>query len=81
MNKNFIHPETQEGEVFLINSTKKNFNSMPWTSKRLGITAFDAQGNRIDVANWRPTFIAKGELSGLRISDVRRSLREQFAKN
>ncbi len=78
MNKDFIHPEKLEGEIFLINSTKKNFSSIPWPSKRLGSLAFDGQGRRIEAKDWRPTFISENELSGVRINDARRSLRERF---
>lgn len=74
----FIHPETQQGEVFFVNAHDADFEVMSWTSKRKGLHTYDGEGNRIEHDDWFPVFIQKKELESQELSlmDLRRKWRE-----
>lgn len=47
-NFNKSHPEKLEDEIFLTNATHSGFENLRWRTKRLGVTAFDENGERVD---------------------------------
>lgn len=56
------HPETKDGEMFLTNATKDDFQRIGWKSKRMGNIAYDVNGNSIDPINALfPVFVQKQE--------------------
>ncbi len=55
------HPELEEEEVFLGNTTPQDFyQEYSWDTKRAGVRAFDLNGNR--VPNLVPVFVKRKEL-------------------
>ncbi len=82
MNDYFIHPEAEEGEIFLTNSNERLFNDMLWRTKRKGSVALDGNGLMTDDADWFPVFISKLELrnSGKDIGEIRRNLRKKHSE-
>ena len=53
-----LHPELRKNEIFLTNSTKKDFELIGYSSKRLGLIAYDINNNVIPKINsLYPVFI------------------------
>ncbi len=79
MEKEFVHPETQQGEVFFMNSNAKGFGAMGLETKRMGSTTYDGEGNRISHDDWSPVFIQQKEIDSQELSlmDLRRKWREE----
>lgn len=78
MAEEFIHPETQQGETFFINTDTKGFSLMEWNTKRKGLQTYDGEGNRIEHDDWFSVFIQKEELEkqNLSLQELRRKWRE-----
>ena len=57
--KQFKHPECQEGEVFLTNSSDYG-SGVGWKTKRIGEIAYDKSGKV--VKGLRPVFVQAAEL-------------------
>lgn len=76
----FLHPELEEGEVFLTNSNLKAFNQMSWKTKRKGRVALDGKGLMTNNDDWFPVFISSNELkvSGFDIKDIRSEIRQKI---
>ncbi len=56
------HPEIREGEIFLTNSTVKEYEKVGWKTKRMGYIALDVNGNIIDsTSGLFPVFLQKKE--------------------
>ena len=58
------HPEIEEGEIFLGNSTEEDYQKIGWKTKRKANIAFDRSGNTI--IGLFPVFIQKREYDGSR---------------
>ena len=60
--KPFVHPEMQEGEVFLTNFFLgiSHLEDIGWQTKRLGDVAYHNDGTA--VPNARPVFVRRDEL-------------------
>lgn len=56
------HPEIREGEIFLANCSKEDFQIMTWQTKRQGEIAYDFQGNQLTPLGVYPVFIELKEL-------------------
>lgn len=78
--REFIHPEIREGEVFFTASTLKDFKNMPWKTKRKGTASYDGDGNLLSVKDWFPVFIHTKELedTGSNLIIIRRKFREEM---
>jgi hypothetical protein len=76
----FLHPELEEGEVFLTNSNQRVFDQMSWNTKRKGLVALDGEGLMTNNNDWFPVFINKKELvvSGLDINTIRMEIRKKI---
>ncbi len=81
--KEFIHPELNQGEVFFTNSEFSWFEEMPFVTKRLGKIAYDGSGNRIGSSgdDWHPVFLNQEEIikTGKSLSELRRGIRKEFS--
>jgi len=57
------HPEIQEGEVFLSNTSIVDFDRIGWKTKRMGFYGYTREGDRIS-SNEKiyPVFVQKSEL-------------------
>jgi len=55
------HPELHEGEVFLTNSTLKDYPRICWKTKRSGMIAYDING--VPVKDLMPVFVQQSEIS------------------
>lgn len=79
----FNHPETNPGEMFFSNAHKGDFDKLKYISKRLGTTAYDGEGNRLDTDDWLPIFILKKEIkkTGQSLSELRRDWWGKIEKN
>ena len=63
------HPELKEGEVFIGNFTEESFEQSMYVMKRLGLQAYDTNGNEIehmaydydDDTNLYPMFVNRNE--------------------
>jgi hypothetical protein len=77
LKREFLHPETLFGEVFLTNSDTNEFESLPLRTKRRGNQAYDGEGSRLFTWDWFPVFLQKAELLNLNISlsELRSKLR------
>jgi len=58
----FLHPEQKDGEVFLTNASRGDFGHVPWKTKRLGLIAYDGEGERMYAEDWYPVFMQQREL-------------------
>lgn len=56
------HPEIKEGEIFLVNCSREDFQIMTWQTKRQGEIAYDFQGNQLTLLGVYPVFIGLEEL-------------------
>jgi len=60
---NWVHPELQEGEVFLANGTPQNFDDTGWKTKRMGKVAYRIDGTEVgSSSNLFPIFVRASEL-------------------
>ncbi len=58
-----IHPEQDEGEVFLGNCTEDNYEeNTGWETKRMGQVAYDVNGEPIRSINLFPVFVQQDEI-------------------
>ena len=57
--KNKKHPELEEGEIFLTNSSYEDYPKLIWETKRQGIIAYDINGK--SVKGLFPIFVQKKE--------------------
>jgi len=57
----FEHPEKQEGEICLTNSTKEDFIRIGWKTKRMGIVPYDIHGRALRCRLY-PVFVQASEL-------------------
>lgn len=75
-----IHPETQEGEVFLTNMNDRQFDMCDCISKRKGGIAYDGEGQKLYFKNWFPVFIQQRELAEqwVDLREFRTVLRERI---
>ena len=55
------HPELEEGETFLTNSTLENYPHIGWKTKRKGMIAYDV--NDVPVKGLIPVFVQQSEIS------------------
>ena len=63
MHQEFKHPELREGEVFLTNGSISEFYPhIGWTTKRIGVTAYDSDKQPIHSHDFRPVFVQRSEL-------------------
>ena len=74
----FVHPETQAGEVFLINASLESFERLSFTTKRLGVKPYDGNGDPVLSADWHPIFLLEEEILSLpdSLQNIRRKLVE-----
>ena len=66
---NFIHPELQEGEIFLTN-TNEGMSWCGWKTKRQGKIAYDIEGNPISHMGYVPIFVQRSELRAAGITKL-----------
>ena len=55
------HPELDEGEIFLTNSTLEGYPQIGWKTKRKGMIAYDI--NEVPVKGLFPVFVQQSEIS------------------
>jgi hypothetical protein len=53
------HPELRAGEIFLTNSTLRDYVRMAWLTKRSGIQAYSTDGKKI--SGFMPVFVKRAE--------------------
>lgn len=67
------HPEATSEEVFIGNLFPVDFRLVGWTTKRMGVNAFDRDGVPLSrQPRFRPVFVQRQELvdAGVAIADV-----------
>jgi hypothetical protein len=71
------HPEELLDEVFFTNATAAQFDAIAMKTKRRGTQAYDGKGRVINVLNWYPVFVQRGELEQLKtpLADLRKAWR------
>jgi len=76
-NYNETHPELEEGEMFLTNSSFDNYIFIRWKTKRQGIQAYTIDGKELTML--KPVFVQKEEYEeGMK--DVRRIIKRRERK-
>jgi hypothetical protein len=67
------HPECGDGETFLFNACRNGFQSLRYSSKRMGVSPYDGDGHKLSFQNWHPVFVQQSELNrcGLTVEIVR----------
>lgn len=77
------HTELREGKLFLMNMTRAQFKGLDFSSKRMGVSAHDGEGNPLHLEDWFPIFIEAKELSqkSIQLQDLRISLRTTLGQN
>ena len=62
-NFNDQHPELEDGEIFLKNTTPGRFEVMDWKTKRMGGVAYYDDGKAIPFhSNYFPVFVQESEV-------------------
>lgn len=59
--KEFHHPECKDGEIFLSNVTREEFQRCGFKSKRLGVCAYSVYGRKLSIPDFYPVFVSKQE--------------------
>ena len=55
------HPEQEDGETFLTNSTLEDYPHVGWKTKRKGMIAYDI--NDVPIKGLIPVFVQQSEIS------------------
>jgi hypothetical protein len=74
----FAHPELAEGEVFFTNASLADFERIVFKTKRLGLVAYDGNGDKITPADWYPVFLEEAEV--IRENQPLKKIRRNFAE-
>ena len=61
-NKDWEHPELQQGEVFLGNIRKDLFEDRTWKTRRQGNITYDAVGKSFLATDFLPVFVQRAEM-------------------
>ena len=60
-NVNNNHPELKPGEMFLTNSSNKDYIAIGYATKRKGMVAYSIAGKDVSDPGFFPVFISKSE--------------------
>ena len=63
--KDFMHPECRNSELFFTNADSVTYDLIPFRTKRKGNDAYDGMGNKLKVTDWFPVFIEREELESM----------------